>query len=109
LQVDIPEHLKTQNIPPMTLQILVENAIKHNIFSLEQPLNIELVSQDDKVIQVINNKTEQPVRVKSNKIGLNNIKRRYKYFTSNKVKVVDEQKFAVTVPIIDNSKSMEAA
>jgi sensor histidine kinase YesM len=109
LQVNIPEHLKSQKIPPMTLQILVENAIKHNIFSLDQPLNIELVAEDDKTIRVINNKTEQPISVKSNKIGLNNIKHRYRYFTSNKIKVVDEQKFAVAVPIINKPNSQEAA
>ena len=93
----------------MTLQILVENAIKHNTFSLDQPLNIELKSKDDTVLSVINNKTEQPMNVKSTKIGLNNIALRYQYFTKNKIQVLNEESFEVVVPIIQRVNKVEAA
>lgn len=109
LQVNIPEHLKDLMIPPMTLQILVENAIKHNTFSLNQPLKIELKAKNDSAVHVINNKTVQPANVSSNKIGLQNIALRYQYFTSEKIKILDEDNFEVVVPIIDNTKSHEAA
>jgi two-component system LytT family sensor kinase len=108
LQINIPDHLRSAQIPPMTLQILVENAIKHNTFSIDQPLHIELNARDDSVVHVINNKTQQPVNVRSNKIGLKNIALRYQYLTSNKIEVLDKDNFEVAVPIV-NTNNSEAA
>lgn len=109
LQVDIPDRLNSSQIPPMTLQILVENAIKHNTFSLEQPLTIHLTAVNDKILQVANNKTDQPLNVKSTNIGLKNIELRYKYFTSNKISILNSDTFEVSVPVIPQDQDLEAA
>ena len=109
LQINIPDHLKSSLIPPMTLQILVENAIKHNSFSLEEPLNIELKAKNDSVLQVVNNKTRHPAQVKSHKIGLENISLRYQFLTSINIKVLNQENFEVAVPLIPQSSKTVAA
>lgn len=109
LDINIPDQLLDFKIPPMTLQILVENAIKHNVFSLNEPLNIYLGVIDNAELRVVNNKTVQPDSVKSTHIGLKNIELRYQYFTSNKITVLDGEMFEVKVPILKNGNSKSAA
>jgi len=60
LKVDVPSQLLTYQIPPLTVQILIENAIKHNVFSKEQPLNITVQVADNSALKVVNNKTTAP-------------------------------------------------
>ena len=100
LKINIPKELLSHEIPPLTIQILIENAIKHNAFSKDEPLNINLSVVDSTEIKVVNNKTHQPLEVKSNHIGLKNIQKRYSYFTNNKVKIIDKTEFEVRVPIM---------
>jgi LytS/YehU family sensor histidine kinase len=100
LDLNIPDQLLVAKVPPMTLQILVENAIKHNVFSKDEPLNIYIGVIDNTTIRVINNKTAQPTSVTSTKIGLNNIEMRYSYFTRNKIKIANGANFEVNVPIL---------
>jgi streptogramin lyase len=74
--VDIrPDHLDTQ-IPPLTLQMLLENAIKHNVISTEKPLCITLQSSDTSIL--IRNNLQRKKQVESSTgIGLENIRNRY--------------------------------
>lgn len=109
LQINIPDSLYSSFIPPMTLQILVENAIKHNTFSIDEPLTIILSAEDDKLLEVSNNKTQQPLNVKSTRIGLKNIELRYKYFTASKIRVLNDDNFKVSVPVIEQDKKPVAA
>lgn len=109
LDINIPEQLLSYKIPPLTIQILVENAIKHNVFSKDEPLNIYLGVIDNVRLKVINNKTRTPQAVKSTHIGLKNIEKRYSYFTKNKIKITDHLDFEVQVPIIKDSKMESAA
>lgn len=109
LKINIPHQLLAHKVPPLTVQILLENAIKHNVFSKEEPLTINLSALDDAELKIVNNKTTPPQVVKSNKVGLKNIQKRYSYFTSHKVKVKDEQEFEVRVPIIKNKTINHAA
>ena len=109
LDINIPDQLLTYKIPPLTIQILVENAIKHNVFSKEEPLNIYLGVIDNTDLKVINNKTRPPQVVKSTHIGLKNIEKRYSYFTKNKIRINDHLDFEVQVPIIKDLKINSAA
>ena len=109
LDINIPDQLLDHKIPPMTLQILVENAVKHNVFTLSEPLNIYLGVIDNSELRVVNNKTSQPDAVKSTYIGLKNIELRYQYFTSNKIKVLDGKMFEVKVPILNNGTRKSVA
>ncbi|MBN2521028.1 MAG: sensor histidine kinase [Bacteroidales bacterium] len=87
-------------IPPNTFQMLAENAIKHNKFSDEEPLNIE-ISEEKNVIVVKNNLNKRTLIEKSSEIGLNNIKSRYNLLVNKTVNVTeDENWFIVLLPKI---------
>jgi two-component system, LytTR family, sensor kinase len=109
LKINIPHNLLTHKVPPLSLQILLENAIKHNVFSKDEPLVINLSALGDKELKMVNNKTKSPQVVKSNNVGLKNVQKRYSYFTENKVTVKDENDFEVRIPIIKNLPITSAA
>lgn len=99
LQIDIPKELLRSPIPPLTLQLLIENAVKHNIVTDDDPLRINLRQEGQKII-VRNNKTGSPSNTSSHKVGLENIKKRYAFFTPIDIKVIDEEYFQVELPIL---------
>ena len=109
LKISIPNELMSHQVPPLTIQILLENAIKHNVFSKDQPLIIHLTATSDNELKMVNNKTQSPKVVKSNHVGLKNIQKRYSYFTSNKVSVKDENDFEVIIPTIETHDIISAA
>jgi two-component system, LytTR family, sensor kinase len=109
LKINIPDQLLSYKLPPLTVQILVENAIKHNVFSRDQPLNIYLGVVDNTELKVVNNKTKSPQVVKSTHIGLNNIEKRYRFFTNSKIKVINQNHFEVKVPLIKTEQITPAA
>jgi sensor histidine kinase YesM len=101
LGIRISEAVSTSLIPPLTFQILVENAIKHNIFSKNDPLKIEIQSINENEILISNNILSQPKKVTSFKVGLENITRRYDFFTSSPIKIdKGNTEFRVTLPVI---------
>ena len=87
-------------IIPMALQMLLENAIKHNSISVNKPLKVEIVEEDGYVI-VKNNLQPKKSEIVSNKIGLENIKSRYKYLSDKDVLVEKSNvEFIVKIPIL---------
>lgn len=99
LEINLPKNLFNTLIPPMTLQLLVENAVKHNKISKEQPLLIYISAQDNTQIIVSNSKTTT-TQAESLQIGLSNIINRYQFFTTGKVLVKNDARFSVTLPVI---------
>lgn len=99
LEVNLPKNLLHTLIPPMTLQLLVENAVKHNKISKEQPLLIYISALDNTRIIVSNSKTATTPTA-SLQVGLQNIINRYQFFTSEKVAIKNEGRFTVTLPVI---------
>jgi sensor histidine kinase YesM len=87
-------------IVPVTLQILIENALKHNIADNDLPLKIDIVSIGDYMI-VSNNLQRRRQVETSNKQGLENLKSLYKFLTDRPV-IIDEteERFAVKVPLL---------
>lgn len=100
LEINLPKNILDTSIPPLTLQILVENAVKHNQISKDQPLLVYISAQDNTHITVISTKTTQIKPSHSFKIGLDNIRNRYQFFTNSKVNIKDEEKFIVQLPVI---------
>jgi two-component system, LytTR family, sensor kinase len=89
-----------QMIPTLALQILIENAIKHNEVSSEQPLTISATLQDDMLV-VKNNLQLRTNKEESCKTGLQNIKDRYRYFTEHQVEVIQNNtSFIVKLPLL---------
>jgi sensor histidine kinase YesM len=78
LYSQVPEDRQQEHLPPLTLQLLVENAIKHNVISREQPMTIEL-SVTDHWFVVRNSYQPRQDEVPSTGIGLANLRQRYAY------------------------------
>ena len=101
IQIDVDEPYARRHIAPLTLQMLVENSIKHNVVSRALPLFIEIYTQRDRLV-VKNNLQPKQVLEKSTKTGLENIRKRYQYLTKNKVHVDANNKFyAVSIPLLE--------
>lgn len=89
-------------LPPLTLQLLIENAVKHNRLQKEDPLHIELVTEPGNKLSVKNNLLKRDGQVESTGIGLQNINARYHMLKQPEVVIEkDEQHFAVIISLID--------
>ncbi len=89
-------------MPPCALQTVVENAIKHNEFSVENPLLIKL-SLNGEYLKVSNNKRPKPYLVDSTNIGLRNLSSRYKIVCNKNIIIENEEdNFLVKLPLISN-------
>jgi len=100
VEFNLPSSILDTRIPPLTLQILVENAVKHNTLNADNKLFIYITAQDNTYLRVINTKAAYAGNVQSFRIGLENIRKRYEFFTDRKIEVRDEDKFTVSLPII---------
>ena len=106
LQININVSEKKHNflLPPLSIQILIENAVKHNSPSEENQLIIN-INITNIYLQVTNNILRAPTEVDSFKIGLNNIKKRYKFHTKKEVIIERTKEFSVKLPLIKNNLS----
>jgi sensor histidine kinase YesM len=87
-------------IPPMALQMLLENAIKHNEISHQQPLTI-LVTVSNNQLVTSNNLQLRTNHEPSSKTGLQNIKDRYKHFSDREVEIIESETFyTVKLPLL---------
>ncbi|MEO6132860.1 MAG: two-component regulator propeller domain-containing protein [Saprospiraceae bacterium] len=88
-------------IVPLTLQMLLENAVKHNVISEQRPLDVFITVGDDQYITVKNNLQPKSKPEPSTQFGLQSIVRRYQLLTERKVIIVkDSNSFSVRIPII---------
>lgn len=98
--IDIDKKYFNSAIPPFTLQLLVENCIKHNIVSLEQPLPIRIYISGD--FLVIENKLQLKKKPEfSTEMGLENINQRYTHLLNKKIEIESSADlFKVKLPLI---------
>lgn len=88
-------------IVPITLQILLENALKHNEISEEKPLYIKLFIDESEMLVVKNNLQPKPVLHETTRIGLKNLKNRYEYLTGKEFLVQKtDTEFIVKIPLL---------
>lgn len=100
LDLKIKDDDLKKELPPMVLQLLIENAVKHNAISSETPLNIIIASNYD-WLDISNNKNEKRNKEPSTNTGLSNIINRYKLQTDKPVIIKETEKsFSVTIPLI---------
>lgn len=100
LSINLEDACMESKIPPMILQILVENALKHNKVSKDKPLEVLIYIKDDFLI--VENKIQPKIQTTSStRIGLDNIRERYRLITGREVKVhIRKDKFMVMLPTI---------
>jgi two-component system LytT family sensor kinase len=101
--IDIDEKvMNTGMVPPATLQMLVENAVKHNRFSANDPLRIDIKDVGDSLI-VTNDLRKRSGLHNSIGVGLDNISKRYELTSDKRIEITEtKDKFIVKVPIISN-------
>jgi LytS/YehU family sensor histidine kinase len=77
VNIDIPDSRKNCLVIPLALQLLIENAIKHNAMSKKSPLIIGIFVDENHFLNVINNLQEREAHMTSTGVGLKNIQNRY--------------------------------
>lgn len=87
-------------IPPISLQLLAENAIKHNEFSSRHPLTID-IALDGEELKIVNNASKKEIMKKTSKIGLSNLHNRYKLLMDKDIIISQtEKEFTVILPLL---------
>ncbi len=93
--------IKGYYIIPSGLQILIENAIKHNVISRKNPLRIVIESLDDNKVRVKNNLQIKTGDRSSNGLGLTNLNEQYRLMFGKEIIVYySDETFSVEIPLI---------
>ena len=106
VNIHIPYEHKSLLVAPLTLQILLENAIKHNVVSADKPLHINIFTEGEYWL-VVKNKIQKKSSVESKtKVGLKNIVNRYRILSNKIVEIVENNsEFIVRIPLLkENSR-----
>ncbi len=105
----IPDNITNPEakIVPLSLQLLLENAVKHNIVASNKPLRIEVFEASDRLI-VRNNLQEKQVVKKSSGVGLKNIQQRYSILSNREVQIEKSNShFEVALPMLTKQLSTQ--
>lgn len=99
VEIDLQGDLQ---VAPLVLQMLIENAIKHNVISEEEPLSIRLFRDNGWMVVENNRRHKRTLPEESTGVGLSNIRSRYSYFSDKPVVVIsDELRFTVKLPVLE--------
>jgi hypothetical protein len=106
VNIDLKGHEESM-VPPIAIQTLLENAIKHNIIAQEEPLTIEVTIENNEYIVVKNNLQKKNIPIEeSSGIGLPNIQARYAFLSQKPVEIIkDSNTFIVKLPLLKMSQS----
>lgn len=90
--MEIPDSISGCTLPPLTLQLLIENAVKHNKFSRKNPLIISIYLENSHLV-VKNNLQPKEETESSSQVGLENINSRYKLLKKREIVIQQEDRF----------------
>jgi sensor histidine kinase YesM len=108
IQFEIPTETSNDElrIVPLSLQLLLENAVKHNVVSSNKPLILRIFEENGSLI-IENNVNPKEAIGKSTKIGLKNITDRYRLLTKRSVSIVNDKKtFKVSLPLLTKNNNI---
>lgn len=101
LNVQVDKHLENYLVPSLSLQLLVENAVKHNMLSKQQPLVVDIFTTTGNKLVVNNNLQRRIIKAPSHKVGLENIRSKYQLLQQKGFQIIeDEKNFTVVLPLI---------
>ena len=104
LEIAVDEHYYNLLLPPLTLQLLVENAVKHNTALPHRPLLIRIYADEAMNLIVLNNLQKKVLSVPSNQMGLRNIASKYRLLKQADVVIKQtETIFQVMIPLIETT------
>ena len=100
LKIQIPEAMKSMKLPPLSLQTLIENAIKHNVAATNRPLVIEIYTENSWL--VVKNNYQPKTTTYSTHTGLENLKKRYQLLGEEEIRIENNEKeFIVRIPLLN--------
>ncbi|WP_299764810.1 histidine kinase [uncultured Dokdonia sp.] len=105
--VDIPDHVSNSELKvvPLSLQLLLENAVKHNMVTPSKKLHIQIYEDGNRLVVKNNIQAKQVVK-KSSGVGLHNIKQRYHLLTDSEVRIKDDRvTFEIAIPMLIEQKA----
>ncbi|HEX6181772.1 MAG TPA: histidine kinase [Chitinophagaceae bacterium] len=109
INIQIDKRYNPYLLPSLSLQLLVENVVKHNVLSRNKPLVIDIFTMAGNKLVVNNNLQRRTVKAPSNKVGLENIKAKYTLLKQPGFQVMEDGKnFTVVLPVIWNNSQPQA-
>jgi two-component system, LytTR family, sensor kinase len=104
VEFEVPEKYYHYAIPPLALQMLLENAIKHNVVSKDDPLQVRVYIHENGFIVIENSVKEKIDKDPSTGVGLENIQNRYLHLTGKTIVANKENgKFVVMLPLFEKA------
>lgn len=98
--INVDEHTKAKYLPPLCLQMLIENTIQHNEASQTKPLSVLIYTENNHLV-IENGIQARSDKTESSQTGLKNIQSRYAFFTDEKMEIINDGKaFKVILPLI---------
>jgi PAS domain S-box-containing protein len=105
IDIQIDKSYSDYLILPIAIQLIIENAIKHNTFSKVQPLKIEIFIDEQQRLNIINNLNLRETKLVSTGVGLENINRRYALVSDQKPEFIKTtEQFIAKLPLLKSEK-----
>lgn len=106
ININIDKSYSDYQILPIAIQLIIENAIKHNTFSKAQPLKIEIFVDDQQRLNITNNLNIRESKLVSTGVGLENINRRYALVSDQKPEFIKTtEQFIAKLPLLKTEKT----
>lgn len=103
IEIEVDKKYEQYLLPSLSLQLLVENAVKHNVLSKNKPLVIDIFTTSGNKLVISNNLQLRTIKGPSNKVGLQNIKSKYELLNQPGFQVLeDATSFSVVLPLLWN-------
>jgi len=100
-EINVTDQSLDRFVPPLTVQLLIENAVKHNVFSKKQPLVVSMFVDDSDYFNIINNLQKREVKMGSTAVGLQNIVNRFGQLTDRMPEFGEKgETFAARIPLL---------
>lgn len=101
-EIEVDSKYENYRLPALSLQPLIENAVKHNTITIQKPLSISIKTTGDNTLVVANRIYPKLLSEEGTGIGLDNLQSRYQLLTGENIRIVDDgMNFMVVIPLIE--------